>query len=198
MANYINDIIYFCEPFDRWHAWQDIAQLSKYNNGIVKTPERVMAGRWQWSIGKVRRYIAELTQYGVLEQIKSGRNNILKIASQYQEDNDQQSKAERFENWRVQVLNYTAGEDLEAVNQYINYWGAYSNTTQLYKFEARQDYEIETSWASWMQKRNELQTTKNNNNNGKSRTIATTSSTTASGSKPFTIAELTSPAEAKR
>lgn len=198
MANYINDIIYFCEPFDRWHAWQDLAQLSKYNNGIVKTPERVIAGRWQWSIGKVRRYLAELCQYGVLEQVKSGRNNILRIAQEYQAEEDQESKAHRLANWKEQVISFTNGEEQLAVEQYITYWSAYSNITHLYKWESMPEYDIESTWARWMEKRKALQTTKNNNYNGKSRQTATTSSTTPSGSKPFTIAELTSPAEAKR
>lgn len=198
MSNYINDIIYFCEPFDRWHAWQDLAQLSKYNNGIVKTPERVMAGRWQWSIGKVRRYLAELCQFGVLEQVKSGRNNILRIAQEYQLEEEQNSKAHRLANWKEQVISFTNGEEQLAVEQYITYWSAYSNITHLFKWESLPEYDIESTWARWMEKRKELQTTKNNNDNGKSRTTATTSSTTASGSKPFTIAELTAPAEAKR
>lgn len=191
MIRYIDDIIYYAEPFDRWHAWHDLTQLSKYHNGIVKTPERVMASRWQWSIGKVRRYLAELCQYGALEQVKSGRNNILRIAQEYQAEQDQESKAQRLANWKEQVLNFTAGEEQQAVEQYITYWSAYSNITQLYKFESQPEYDIESTWASWMAKRKELQTTKNNYNNGRTKQPAAPSSTKSNGERPFTIGDFT-------
>lgn len=191
MSRYIDDIIYYCEPFDRWHAWQDILSLSKYNNGIVKTPERVMAGRWQWSIGKVRRYIAELTQYGSLEQIKSGRNNIIRIASEYLNDEQIDSKAQRLAQWKEQVISYTEGEEEQAIEQYITYWGQYSNITQLYKWESTPEYDIESTWAKWLAKRKELQTTNNYNNGRKERKHAAHSSTESNGAEPFTIADFT-------
>lgn len=191
MSRYIDDIIYYCEPFDRWHAWHDILSLSKYNNGIVKTPERVMAGRWQWSIGKVRRYLAELCQYGALEQVKSGRNNILRIASEYLNDEQIDSKAQRLAQWKEQVISYTDGEEEQAIEQYISYWGQYSNITQLYKWEATPEYDIESTWARWMEKRKELQTTKLNNYGRKERKRTASSSTKSNGAEPFTIADFT-------
>ena len=195
MSRYIDDIIYYCEPFDRWHAWHDILFLSKYNNGIVKTPERVIASRWQWSVGKVRRYLAELCQNGALEQVKSGRNNILRIASEYLDDQQIDSKAQRLAQWKEQVISFTAGEEQQAVDQYITYWSAYSNITQLYKFESKPDYDIESTWASWMAHRKELQTTKNNFNNGRTKQPAAPSSTKSNGERPFTIEDfITKPA----
>lgn len=189
MARYIDDIIYYCEPFDRWHVWHDLTILSKYNNGIVKTPERVMASRWQWSIGKVRRYLAELCQYGALEQIKVGRNNILRIAQDYRQDEYQESKAQRLAMWKEQVLKFTAGEEQQAVEQYITYWSAYSNITQLYKFESQPEYDIENTWTSWMAKRKELQTNNNNKNHGRKKQLAAPSSAKSDGAEPLTIGE---------
>lgn len=191
MIRYIDDIIYYAEPFDRWHAWHDLMQLSKYHNCIVKTPERVMASRWQWSIGKVRRYLAELCQYGALEQVKSGRNNILRIAQEYQAEEDQEIKAQRLAHWKEQVISVTMGAEQLAVEQYITYWSAYSNITKLYKFEATPEYDIESTWARWMEKRKELQTTKNNNYNGRKKQHAAPSSTESNGERPFTIGDFT-------
>lgn len=189
MIRYIDDIIYYAEPFDRWHAWHDLTQLSKYHNGIVKTPERVIASRWQWSIGKVRRYLAELCQYGALEQVKSGRNNILRIAQEYQAEEDQESKAQRLAHWKEQVISFTDGAEQLAVEQYLTYWGQYSNITQLYKWEATPDYDIESTWARWMEKRKELQTTKNNNNNGREKQHDAPRNTEGNANTPITIGE---------
>lgn len=189
MARYIDDIIYYCEPFDRWHAWYDLTQISKYNQGRIITAERVMASRWQWSIGKVRRYLAELTQYGALEVVKSGRNNILRIASEYQQQDDYNSKGERLARWKEQVLKVTEGEEPLAVEQYIIYWSQYSNITKLFKFETTPEYDIISTWNSWLAKRKELQTNNNNNNNGRKKQLATFSRTKSDGTKPLTIAE---------
>lgn len=189
MSRYIDDIIYFCEPFDRWHAWHDLVQLSKYNQGRIMTPERVMASRWQWSIGKVRRYIAELCQYGALEQVRSGRNNIIRIASEYLQQDDYNSKGERFEKWKEQVLRATEGEDSQAVEQYITYWGNYSNITKLFKFETTPDYEIMKTWESWLAKRKELQTTKINNNYARTTKFKESSNADSIAEQPITIGE---------
>lgn len=189
MSRYIDDIIYYCEPFDRWHAWHDLVQLSKYNQGRIITPERVMASRWQWSIGKVRRYIAELCQYGALEQVKSGRNNIIRIASEYQQQDDYNSKAERLEKWKEQVLRATEGEDSLAVEQYITYWGTYSNITKLFKFETTPEYDIISTWEKWLAKRKELQTTKINKNYARTTKFNASSDTKSDAEQPITIGE---------
>lgn len=191
MARYIDDIIYFCEPFDRWHAWHDLTQLSQYNQGRIITPERVMASRWQWSIGKVRRYLAELCQYGALQQVKSGRNNILRIAQEYQAEEDYDSKGDRLARWKEQVIRATEGEEQLAVEQYITYWSSYSNITKLFKFETTPEYDIISTWEKWLAKRKELQTTKIINNNGRKKQYAAHSSTESNGDKPFTIGDFT-------
>lgn len=196
MSRYIDDIIYYAEAFDRWHAWHDLIQLSKYHSGLVKTPERVMASRWQWSVGKVRRYLAELCQYGALEQVKSGRNNILRIAQEYQAEQDQESKAQRLAHWKEQVVCYTKGEEEQAIEQYITYWGQFSNITKLFKFEATPEYDIAPTWARWMEKRKVLQTTNNDKNHGRRKQHAAPSSAESNGERPFTIGDFTSqPAE---
>lgn len=197
MSRYIDDIIYYCEPFDRWHAWHDLTQLSKYNQGRIITPERVMASRWQWSLGKVRRYLAELCQYGVLLQVKSGRNNILRIASDYLSEDEYDSKAERLARWKEQVIKATTGEDVQAVEQYVIYWSSYSNITKLFKFETTPEYDIISTWQKWLAKRKELQTNNNNNNHGRKKQLASPSSAKSNGAEPLTIAECNAPGGAE-
>ena len=189
MARYIDDIIYYCEPFDRWHAWHDLTALSKYNNGRIITPERVMASRWQWSLGKVRRYLAELQQYGALELVKSGRNNILRISSEYLAEEDYDSKADRLARWKDQVIKVTEGEEALAIEQYIMYWGAYSNITKLYKWESTPGYDIVSTWESWKAKRKELQTTKINKNYARQTKHDASSDTKSDAEQPLTIGE---------
>lgn len=189
MSRYIDDIIYYCEPFDRWHAWHDLTQLSKYNQGRIITPERVMASRWQWSLGKVRRYLAELCQYGALEVVKSGRNNILRVTSEYLAEDEYDSKVERLARWKEQVLKATEGDDEQAIEQYIIYWSAYSNITKLFKFETTPEYDIITTWESWLAKRQELQTNNKNNNYGRKKQLAAPSSAKSNGAEPLTIGE---------
>lgn len=197
MSRYIDDIIYYCEPFDRWHAWYDLTQLSKYHQGRIITPERVMASRWQWSIGKVRRYLAELQQYGALELVKSGRNNILRITADYLQDDDYTGKGQRLQQWKEQVLKVTEGEEQLAVEQYITYWSSYSNITKLFKFETTPEYDIVSTWEQWLAKRKELQTTKNIKNYGRQKQHAAPSSAESNGAEPLTIADIRAEAGAE-
>ena len=148
-----------------------------------------MASRWQWSIGKVRRYLAELQQYGALELVKSGRNNILRITADYLQEEDYDSKGERLARWKEQVLKATEGEEQLAVEQYITYWSAYSNITKLFKFEITQDYEIMKTWESWLAKRKELQTTKINKNYARTTKFNASSDTKSDAEQPITIGE---------
>lgn len=148
-----------------------------------------MASRWQWSLGKVRRYLAELQQYGALELVKSGRNNILRISSEYLAEEDYDSKADRLARWKDQVIKVTEGEEALAIEQYIMYWGAYSNITKLYKWESTPGYDIVSTWESWKAKRKELQTTKINKNYARQTKHDASSDTKSDAEQPLTIGE---------
>ena len=148
-----------------------------------------MASRWQWSLGKVRRYLAELQQYGALELVKSGRNNILRIASDYLAEDEYDSKAERLARWKEQVIKVTEGEEALAIEQYVMYWSSYSNITKLYKFETTPGYDIISTWERWKAKRKDLQTTNNNKNNGRNKEHDASSDSKSDAEQPITIGE---------
>ena len=74
-----DNALYFAEPFDKWHAWQDIllmvnhekrefyskGQLVKLEAGQTVTSIQILAERWKWSENKVRRYLRHLSGRGM-------------------------------------------------------------------------------------------------------------------------------------
>ncbi len=54
------DKLYFKEPFDKWHAWQDLLILAD-EKGKLKTSVKRLRIRWNWKSDKrVRAYLGEL------------------------------------------------------------------------------------------------------------------------------------------
>jgi len=54
------DRLYFKEPFDKWHAWQDLLILAD-ERGELKTSMKRLKIRWNWGSEKrVRTYLGEL------------------------------------------------------------------------------------------------------------------------------------------
>ncbi|MCF7848561.1 MAG: hypothetical protein K9M45_06905 [Kiritimatiellales bacterium] len=82
--------MYFAEPFTRWQAWLDLLLLANHKDrfvtfrgvmvevkrGQVATAERFLADRWQWSRGKVRRFLNHLES---ARQIVPQKSNVLSI-----------------------------------------------------------------------------------------------------------------------
>ena len=74
---------WLAEPFTRGQAWVDLLLLANHKTGYIRRrgilvavnrgqvgySERTLAERWQWSRGKVRRFIVELT---ALSRLSSG------------------------------------------------------------------------------------------------------------------------------
>lgn len=55
-----HDPLYFKEPFDKWHAWQDLLLLAD-DKGKLKTSVKRLRIRWNWKSDKrVRAYLGEL------------------------------------------------------------------------------------------------------------------------------------------
>jgi len=54
------DPLYMKEPFDKWHAWQDLLLLAD-EKGELKTSVKRLRIRWKWTSDKrVRAYLGEL------------------------------------------------------------------------------------------------------------------------------------------
>jgi len=59
-----NDELYFEEPFDKWHAWQDLLLLAD-EKGTLKISLKRLKTRWNWSsIKRVRAYLGTLLGTG--------------------------------------------------------------------------------------------------------------------------------------
>ncbi|MDX9896334.1 MAG: hypothetical protein RBS34_12850 [Desulfofustis sp.] len=79
----LNDL-WFKEPFSKGQAWVDLLLIAEHEPRVVKKngiqvplergdiglDERSLAERWMWSRGKVRRFIAELWEMGMVERAK--------------------------------------------------------------------------------------------------------------------------------
>ena len=84
--------LYLSEPFTRMQAWIDLLLLANHKEGFfyvrgnkvtvgrgqIGTSSRTLASRWQWSRGKVERFLDELEQNG---QIKPQKTNVITLIS---------------------------------------------------------------------------------------------------------------------
>lgn len=94
--------LWLSEPFSRGQAWVDLMMLANYRDGYVRVRGRridvpvgsvarsqnTLAERWQWSRGKVIRFLKELEQDEQIEQKTSHDFNVITICNykQYQDD----------------------------------------------------------------------------------------------------------------
>lgn len=94
--------LWLSEPFTRGQAWVDLIMLANYRDGYVRVrgqridvpvgsvarAQNTLATRWQWSRGKVIRFLRELESDGQISQKTSHDFNVICICnySEYQED----------------------------------------------------------------------------------------------------------------
>ncbi len=85
--------LYFSEPFTRMQAWIDMLLLANHkgsffyvrgnkvtvNRGEIGYSQQNLAIRWQWSRGKVIRFLNEIEKSGMIVQQKNSVNNIISI-----------------------------------------------------------------------------------------------------------------------
>lgn len=84
--------LWLSEPFTRGQAWVDLIGMAgfragyvrirdvrvNYQRGQIATSLRFLATRWQWSVGKVQRFISELENDA---QISTVTNNVSTVIS---------------------------------------------------------------------------------------------------------------------
>ena len=87
--------LYFSEPFDRWHAWQDLllivnhekkqfiskGQLITLEPGQTVTSDRILAQRWHWSREKVRRFLKLLNDTSMCTIKRTTNGTILTVVN---------------------------------------------------------------------------------------------------------------------
>ncbi len=96
--------VWLSEPFSRSQAWVDLICLANHKEGFIRTKkgtrvkvergqvgysQEALAKRWQWSRGKVRRYLSELEKTD--RQIVQGKSPVISLISivnyeKYQDD----------------------------------------------------------------------------------------------------------------
>ena len=97
-----DDDLWKSEPFTRGQAWVDLILLARHEaghtrvrgirvelaRGSLSTAEDKLASRWQWSRGKVRRFLKELEEDGRIVQQKTRVSSVIAIANynEYQHD----------------------------------------------------------------------------------------------------------------
>lgn len=68
----INNELYFLEPFDKWHAWEDLLLLAEYDSrtgqsGKLEISLEALKIRWSWSsVHKVRAFLGKLKGKGMV------------------------------------------------------------------------------------------------------------------------------------
>ena len=91
----MDDPIYFSEPFTRAQAWIDLLLLANYADGYfyirgnrvevkpgqIGKSKETLAERWQWSRGKVNRFLDELEHDGKIEQQKNRLITLISITN---------------------------------------------------------------------------------------------------------------------
>lgn len=75
----VNNPLYSAEPFDKWHAWQDLLLMVNHERkqfiskgqtitleaGQTVTSIAILSQRWKWSENKVRRFFRLLNESGM-------------------------------------------------------------------------------------------------------------------------------------
>lgn len=87
--------LYCAEPFDKWHAWQDLLLLANYSEtkrlykgefqitkaGQLQTSEQFLADRWRWSRSKVRRFLILLETDSMIERSCDSEHTTITIVN---------------------------------------------------------------------------------------------------------------------
>lgn len=102
---------WLAEPFTRGQAWVDLLMLANHKEGYIRKAgqkisikrgqcgwsEKKLAERWQWSRGKVRRFIDELVDGERVSKETNTRTTMLTICNynKYQRPNKPDSTTDR-------------------------------------------------------------------------------------------------------
>lgn len=74
-----NDELYFSDPFDKWHAWQDLLLLAD-ERGTLKTSVRRLKTRWNWNSTKtVWKHLGSLEETGKISMKKTPSGTLITI-----------------------------------------------------------------------------------------------------------------------
>lgn len=89
----LEDKLYFSDTFSKWQAWCDLIMIAHIEDGellvrgvrmgakrgCVYASSNELSARWNWSRGKVLRFLEELERTGRIVQVKSSVNTCITI-----------------------------------------------------------------------------------------------------------------------
>lgn len=133
--------MYYAEPFTRMAAWIDLLLLANHkqgfiyvrgnrvtvNRGQVGMSETSFAERWQWSRGKVRRFLKELEKDNQIVQQKSRIKSLLSIVNydKYQTD----GTTDRTTDGQQTDTNNKNNKNDNIKGDFENFWTQYHQIT---------------------------------------------------------------------
>lgn len=190
MNAYITDIIYCCEPFDRYHAFCDLQNFSQYNAGRVIVPERVLASRWMWSVGKVRRYIDDLQEHGVVTVTKASKLNIITICDDANANaivSDKEARARAF----CDLVNAEYDNiPSDVLDGFLAYWLDWSPRVNKFRYERTEGFNLSEKLSYWITKHNQFNNKSKTNQNANNERLNASNSGIQRDDAPITIADL--------
>lgn len=132
----LNNPFQLAEPYNKFSAYIDLVLLSgsKYNKYYPNTKyddntmqllisEKALAGRWQWSVGKVRRYLEECETLQLIKQLKGTNEKIILIHTQNTttspENTPNTAKITAFTNY---VYDHYTTIEKAILDDFVKYW----------------------------------------------------------------------------
>ena len=112
-----NNKYYFSEPFTKWQAWVDLLLLANHDSGCITKRgiditvmrgqladgELRLADRWDWSRGKVRRFLKKLEKDNQITKVFSSENGT--------EDSTEDGQKKPSVKVLIEITNYNEYQD---------------------------------------------------------------------------------------
>lgn len=124
------------EPYTKYSAYIDLFLLAnskhnrlypniKYDDTTLQLliSEKALAGRWQWSIGKIRRYFEECETLNLVNQLKGTNEKTILIYTQNAttspDDTPNTAKVTAFTNY---IYDHYPSVDKAILDDFVKYW----------------------------------------------------------------------------
>lgn len=189
--------LYFSEPFSRTQAWIDLLILANHKEGYffkrgIKVTVSIgqvgydmdsLAKRWQWSRGKVERFISHLENEGNIVRQKNNVTTLLSIVKykEYQADSKTDSKANGHQTVKQTDTNkndnnvkneknieerklkfadtlkpYLEKYGKDMLNDFYKYWTEPTKSNSKFKQETEKTWSVERRLETWAKNENKF------------------------------------------
>jgi hypothetical protein len=132
----LNNPFQMAEPYNKYSAYIDLLLLanSKYNRLYpnikyddttlqLLISEKALAGRWQWSVGKIRRYFDECEILQLLKQTRSANEKVILLhTTSTTADADTAKRSERITSFENTIRTQYAHVNAQILDDFVKYW----------------------------------------------------------------------------